>query len=410
MISGRLPESTARVMALLRCLLLAPLAVLAAIVHELEGDGSRYMVVLAVFVLWSVVTTWWAFARPTPGWVGPTGVFVDLAFFIVMAASSAGVTSYITPVFYLYPIFTVFLYRPWITAAVGAVVAGGYALVWLDNLAVRGGPGHSGVVWMHFLLLVWMAVGTTVLALVLAHRARQDAAARAAQESLTAQVIAADHRASTRLADDLHDGPLQDVIAVRRILESLADDAPHPERVAEAARILAQTTDALRGTVGTLHPQVLRQLGLDAALRELAREATTSGEARVVAAVEPLPPLTDEQEFVLFSATRELISNARRHARATLITVIVTSDDGAVHLRVDDDGAGMPAGGPSSGDLVREGHIGLASHTLRIESVGGTLTHSSGARGGTSALVTIPVSGAPLRGGVPDRTQTWSIG
>lgn len=407
---ARLPESTARVTALLRCLLIAPLVVLAYVVHDLEGDGSRFALVLGVFGIWTAVTTWWAFARPTPSWVGPASIFVDLAFFVAMALSSAGVTSYITPVFYLYPVFTVFLYRPWITAVVGAFVAGGYAAVWLENLAVRGGPGEPGVVWLHFLLLVWMAANTTALSLVLAHRARHDALARAAHESLTAQLLAADHRASTRVADELHDGPLQDVIAVRRILESLADDTAHPARVAEASRVLAQTTDSLRGTVAALHPQVLRQLGLDAALQALAREATTSGEATVVAEVCSLPILGDEVELVLFAAARELVSNARRHADASRIVVAVELISDGIALTVDDDGVGMPIAGPRTGDLVRAGHIGLASHALRVEALGGSLSHRPRTGGGTLARVRLPLVGVPEPVARSESGGSWPIG
>lgn len=398
-------DSTARVTSVLRCVLLAPLAVLAGVVTEFEGDASGYLVVLVAFAAWTAATTWWAFARPTPSWVGPTSIFVDLAFFVVMALSSAGATSYITPVFYLYPLFTVFFYRPWITAVVGVFVAGGYAAVWLDNLAVRGGPGDPGVVWMHFLLLLWMAASTTALSLVLAHRARLDADARAAHDSLTAQLLAADLRASAQVADGLHDGPLQDVIAVRRMLEALADDGVQADRLADAARVLAQTTDALRGTVGALHPQVLRQLGLDAALRELAREAGAV-DVTVRTQLDPLPPLTDEQEFVLFAAARELMNNARRHSGAARIQLRVETAHGSVCLSVEDDGEGMPIDGPTPDDLVRSGHIGLASHTLRVESLDGTLTHSSRGGRGTVASVRIPVTAidsAPPRG-------SWPIG
>ncbi len=383
----RLPESTARVTALLRCVLLAPLGVLVAVVHELEGDGSAYLVVLGVFALWTLAVTWWAFARPTPSWAGPVSTFVDLGFFIAMAISSAGVTSYITPVFYLYPLFTVFFYRPLITGVVGAVVAGGYALVWLDNLAIRGGPGDPGIVWMHFLLLVWMAVGTTALAVLLARRARHDAAARAAHDALTAQLLAADLRASTRVADNLHDGPLQNIIAVRRMLESLAGARHEPGTFAEATRVLAETTDALRGTVSALHPHVLRQLGLEAALRELTRASDAGDAVTVIADVRPLPPLTEEQQYVLFGAARELVINARRHAGASQIVLTARAVDGEVVLTVVDDGVGMPVDGTAPDDLARSGHIGLASHTFRVQSIGGSVTHRPAKDGGTVARV-----------------------
>ncbi|WP_440708966.1 sensor histidine kinase [Herbiconiux sp. YIM B11900] len=390
-LGARILSSVHRVTALLRLVLIAPLIVLAAFLTETTDAGATvFSVWVAFFGAWALFTVWWSLRRPVPSWAGAASIVVDLAFFIGMAASSAGATSYITPVFYLYPVFSVFYYRPALTAVVGGFVAGGYAAVWLQNLAVRGGPDEPGIVWMHFLLLTWMALTTTALSLVLAHRARDDAEADIVRSSLIAQVLAADHRASTRLANDLHDGPLQDVIAVRRLLEQIADTSPEPELVETAARLLEETTGRLRGTVQTLHPQVLAELGLAAAVTELARTAAARGTVPVFATVEALPRMDSDRAAALFGACREFVANAQRHAEASRIDVTLTQRGDRVVLSVTDDGTGFIADPSASSDAIRTGHVGLASQQLRVHSLGGTMTVDTRPGAGTAVRAALP--------------------
>jgi len=392
-LGGRILGSVHRVTALLRVALLAPLLVLAVFLTDIADAGATaFSVLVALFATWGLFTVWWSVRWPVPSWAGAASIVVDLGFFIAMAASSAGATSYITPVFYLYPVFSVFYSRPALTAVVGGVVAGGYAAVWLENLAVRGGPDEPGIVWMHFLLLSWMALTTTALSLVLAHRARADTEARIVQTSLIAQVLAADHRASTRLANDLHDGPLQDVIAVRRLLEQIGDTSPDRERVDTAAHILEETTARLRGTVQSIHPHVLAELGLAAAVTELARTAASRDAVPVSAAVEPLPPIDSEKAAALFGACREFVANAQRHAHANRIDITLTQRGEHVVLSVTDDGEGFDADSSTSGNAVRGGHVGLASHRLRIHSLGGTMNLDTYPGAGTTVRAAFPTT------------------
>ncbi|ARJ03866.1 ATPase [Cnuibacter physcomitrellae] len=398
-LGARILGSVHRVTALLRVALLAPLIVLAVFLAD-SGDAgaTAFAIWVSVFAIWGLFTVGWSVWRPVPSWAGTASILVDLGMFIAMALSSAGATSFITPVFYLYPVFSVFYYRPALTAVVGGLVAGGYAAVWLENLAVRGGPAQPGIVWMHFLLLTWMALTTTALSLVLAHRARTDTAAQSEHSRLVAQVLAADHRAGTRLADELHDGPLQDVIAVRRLLEQIGDTSTETALIATADHLLEETTARLRGTVQSLHPQVLAELGLAAAVEELARTATSRGTVPVFATVEPVPPLGSEREAALFGACREFVANAQRHAEAGRIDVALARRDQLIVLSVTDDGHGFTVGPSTSSAAIRAGHVGLASHELRINGLGGSVVVDSRLGVGTAVTAALPLAdtGAPL--------------
>lgn len=368
-----------RVTSVLRGFLLAPLVVLGVVVHDPLAPDVRYPVLVVVFAAWVAVALWYSYRRTVAEWGGPASILVDLGLLVLMAASSDGVTSYITPIFYLYPIFTVFYYRPALTAAVGLVISGGYAWVWHENLAVNGGPELTGIVWLHFLLLLWMTCATTGLALVLARRARADTEIRLLQESLTAQLIAADQKQAARLADDLHDGPLQDIIAARRLLEGGND-------IQTVMQLLSSTTQQLRGTVATLHPHVLLQLGLETAILDLTRRP---GALPTTVTVAALPPSTDDVDYVLYAAARELLINAYKHSGATHVAIEVCAGAQHVTLTVSDNGRGLRS--VSGPDHVRAGHIGLASHALRIRRLGGELTLETQRPHGTCATVIVPV-------------------
>jgi two-component system NarL family sensor kinase len=71
------------------------------------------------------------------------------------------------------------------------------------------------------------------------------------------------------------------------------------------------------------------------------------------------------------------------------VTILLALVDGHARLTVADDGVGV--GGPDLAHRVGEGHIGLASHALRVEAAGGTLALAPGATAGTVATVELPV-------------------
>ena len=88
------------------------------------------------------------------------------------------------------------------------------------------------------------------------------------RRQLVAEAMQADERERPQLAEHLHDGPLQNVLAARLDSTKPVSETPTRARlVVESA--LRETAAQLRSTVTTLHPQVLAQLGLTAALREL---------------------------------------------------------------------------------------------------------------------------------------------
>jgi two-component system, NarL family, sensor kinase len=237
---------------------------------------------------------------------------------------------------------------------------------------------------MHVGFLVWLAVATTALSLVLVRRSARVRALLEVRRQLVSESARADDVRNAELAEHLHDGPLQTLLAARLDLDEIRERIPDPalDRVRAA---LQETAVGLRSAVTELHPQVLAQLGLAAAVRELLRQYENRGDLVITADIEDVGQ--PESQALLYRAARELLANVNKHARATEVTVGLHCKGGRIVLVVADDGAGFDPGKVTTS--VACGHIGLASVQVRIEANGGTMRVDTGAGAGTRVTVTL---------------------
>jgi two-component system NarL family sensor kinase len=182
----------------------------------------------------------------------------------------------------------------------------------------------------------------------------------------------------------LHDGPLQDLLALNQELMRLEVPSEH---LARARAGIAGAIGALREIMVDLHPVSLEVAGLESALGVVADQQARHGRFAYELSIDPAAGgLRDD---LVVALARELLTNAAKHADASRVRVSVQRTADAILLEVADDGAGIPDG--RLGAALREGHIGLASSTQRVEAVGGTLSLSPAPGGGTAAAVTLPV-------------------
>ena len=153
-----------------------------------------------------------------------------------------------------------------------------------------------------------------------------------------------------------------------------------------AYQAVQDTATQLRGTVTALHPQVLTEVGLTAALRELIRDYEHRGHFAIEADLEEVGQ--PRSQSLLYRAARELLANANKHAQASTVQVRLARAGDAITLSVVDDGIGFdPA---ILNRCVAQGHIGLASLGVRIDAMGGWMKLTSTNGGGTRASVTAP--------------------
>jgi signal transduction histidine kinase len=193
------------------------------------------------------------------------------------------------------------------------------------------------------------------------------------------RIVAAADEARRRIERDLHDGIQQRLIALAFRARSATRKPSDDLRgiATELAEGLNDVSDELREVSRGIHPTVLTEVGLGPALRALARRSTVPADVNVQLD-ERLPAPVEAAAYYIAS---EALTNVAKHAHASVVELVASYDDGMLTLEVRDDGIGGVDAGRGSGIL------GL---TDRVEALGGTISISSPARGGTALMVHLP--------------------
>jgi PAS domain S-box-containing protein len=198
-----------------------------------------------------------------------------------------------------------------------------------------------------------------------------------------ARIVAAGDVERRRLERNLHDGAQQRLVTLALYMRvGLAklesDPAAARATLEEAGDELALALDELRELARGLHPAVLTDRGLRAAVEALADRAPVAVE------IAPIPDqrLPEPVEAAAYYLIAEALTNVAKYARASLVTVRVAATDAAVLVEVSDDGVG--GADPGAGSGLR----GLAD---RVEALGGSLEVVSPAGGGTSLRAEFPL-------------------
>ncbi|MCV7191974.1 sensor histidine kinase [Mycolicibacterium brumae] len=351
--------------------------------HWLPGVYHTTIVIyLAASLIWLIRMM----RDPIPRWAGWASTVADVTLVVLLCLSSGGATAWLLPVFFLLPISVAFQDRPWLTALLGFTTAFAYLGVWIVYSKRDDTVGLPNIVYMHFAFLAWFAAATTGLSLVISWRNRRVQTLLDVQRRLVSESLRADERHSRELAESLHDGPLQELLAARLALDELAERVPDPT-ISAVREALAGTATQLRSTLRTLHPAVLSELGLTPALAELLRSYRNRGPFAVEGELAEVGKPSAQD--LLYRAARELLGNAAKHARASTVRVTLVRDGGSLTLTVTDDGVGFDPGILAT--RIAEGHIGLASLAARVEAMGGTMKVGRAGGHGTRIRVTVPI-------------------
>ncbi|WOT00392.1 histidine kinase [Actinotignum timonense] len=193
-----------------------------------------------------------------------------------------------------------------------------------------------------------------------------------------------------RIERDLHDGAQQYLVATSMdvgeaafLLEgdangavSSADLAAARERMASAQDRAELALTSLRRTVAGIHPKVLSDLGLEAAVRDLVVSAPVPATLRVP---RPLPDIPEGVIAAAYFTVAEALTNVAKHAPAATATVLLIADDD-LHLSITDTGPG--------GVIPGSGLRGIGE---RLAAFGGSLRISSPVGGPTEIRARIPL-------------------
>jgi signal transduction histidine kinase len=208
-----------------------------------------------------------------------------------------------------------------------------------------------------------------------------NAEGRAELVASRARIVAAADEARRRIERDLHDGAQQRLVALAmdlgRARAKFGTDPQAAEAIVGQAHEQAkEALTELRNLVRGMHPPVLTDRGLDAALSGLAAISPVPVTVRVDVAVRPPAPV----EAIAYFVVAEALTNVAKHARASRAEVTVTRTAGLLRVVIADDGTG-------GADPAGQGLSGLAS---RAAGVDGRLSVSSPAGGPTSIEVLLP--------------------
>jgi two-component system NarL family sensor kinase len=384
-IAGYFTTEPVRVTAFLRLPLIALIGLL---VWTWEVDHwlpQVYEVVLGAYAIAALVWLVVVLRGPVPRWADWTSTAFDVLVVVVLCLVSGGATAALLPVFFLLPIAVAFQDRPALTAILGTGTALCYLAVWIVYSKRDDAVGMPDIVYTHVGFLLWAAVATTALCLVLVRRRARVTKLQNVRRQLVSEAMQADERHNREVAEHLHDGPLQTLLAARLDLDEVRErnDDPALEAVHGA---LQQTAAALRSTVTELHPQVLAQLGLTPAVRELLRQFEARNDCTVEADLDDVGK--PESQQLLYRAARELLMNISKHARATTVVVSLSRRADRVVLTIADDGTGFDPATVAS--HVADGHIGLGSLLARFDAMGGSMEIDSAIGRGTRVIATSP--------------------
>jgi signal transduction histidine kinase len=197
-----------------------------------------------------------------------------------------------------------------------------------------------------------------------------------------ARIVRAGDEERCRLERDLHDGAQQRLVALSlnlKLARSSLDSDPEGARelLDDAIGELTEATAELRELARGIHPAILTDRGLEAAVTALASRATVPVELLSVPEERLSPPVESTAYFVV----AESLTNVARYSHASHAEVEITRDNGRLVVEVRDDGVG--GADPARGSGLR----GLAD---RVGAVDGRLAVESPAGAGTKVHVEIP--------------------
>jgi signal transduction histidine kinase len=198
-----------------------------------------------------------------------------------------------------------------------------------------------------------------------------------------ARIVSAADETRRRIERDLHDGIQQRLVSLQ--LELRGAQATVPPELGQLDRELSQVGEGLASALGELqeisrgiHPAILVEGGLETALGALGRRSTVPVELDLHAERR----LPEQVEVAAYYVVSEALTNAAKHAQASVVKVELDAHDSILRLSIRDDGVG-------GADLRRgSGLVGLSD---RIAALGGTLDVTSPAGAGTTLRIELPL-------------------
>jgi two-component system NarL family sensor kinase len=358
-------------------------ALLAVVVTGFPYQG-RAAAVLVVFVLWSAGV--WAMARRHPERVlSPLVPAVDLGLLLALELVAPDTIVGVR----LAALFLIAAHAHFQGERRGLMIAAIGSVALVVGSAIRGdAPFNSDLQVFYESVFILSALATSVVVGLLR---TSESASRLRARELSRRTMQAESEVRRRVAESIHDGPVQELIGLDMIL-SAARSEPEKERVGdlidEARDLVGRNVRALRDEIVELGPYAFQEITFDTAIENCLPVWQRRYGFQIRLAIERLE-LTPEMAGDLFRIAQEAVVNAGRHSEATRVEISLRTVGGKVELRLADDGHGFDGATALDGFSSKPGHLGLASMRERAELLDGELEIESSDRG-TRVLVLAP--------------------
>ncbi|HZO48994.1 MAG TPA: ATP-binding protein [Gaiellaceae bacterium] len=360
------------------------LLVLSRTIPHPNPQPTGFYLALGLFAAWGAVALAYVTVRRVDRRFSLGATALDVGFFTALALLSGGPYSNARLAYVLVPVSVAFRFRPAVTALAAAATVAAYVAQAAAHPAAAGTDADRFIA-TYAGYLAWIGAACVLLSALLARRTDAAAQLASVRSRLLADALTAEQRERRALAEGLHDHAVQNLLSALHELEEAEERGPHPA-LERAETALLETVQELRDAIFELHPYVLDEAGLEAAVRTLATRAAARGGLELELDVAPHSGGRNDQ--LLFSALRELVANVVRHAKARSLRVALRPSGDEVVLVVEDDGVGLEP--ERLGERLADGHIGLATQRVRVESAGGRMSIVARPGEGTRAEVRLP--------------------
>ena len=345
---------------------------------------GRAAVVLAVFVLWSAAVLMVA-QRNADLALHPVVPAVDFALLLLLELLAPDTLGGVR----LAALFLIAAHAHFQGEKRGVMIAALGAAALVVGAAIRGDtPVDSDVHAFYEAIFVLSSLATAVVVGLLR---TSESASRLRARELSRRTMQAESEVRRRVAESIHDGPVQELIGLDMILSAASSESGSDPKVAglidEARDLVSRNVRALRDEIVELGPYAFQEMSFETAIENCLTVWQRRYGFEVRLAIERIN-LSPEMAGDLFRIAQEAVVNAGRHAEATRVELSLRSVGRNVELRVADNGRGFNGNGP----LVSSepGHLGLASMRERAELMDGVLEIESSDRG-TRVLVRAPL-------------------
>jgi two-component system NarL family sensor kinase len=345
---------------------------------------GRAALVLAGFVLWSAVVVLAAYREPDRA-LHPLVPAVDFALLLLLELVAPETVGGVR----LAALFLIAAHAHFQGEGRGLLIAGVGTALLVAGAAIRGDlPVDSDVHAFYEAIFVLSSLATAVVVGLLR---TSESASRLRARGLSRRTMQAESEVRRRVAESIHDGPVQELIGLDMILSAARSESHADAKVAglidEARDLVSRNVRALRDEIVELGPYAFQEMSFETAIENCLPVWERRYGFEVRMAIERID-LAPEMAGDLFRIAQEAVVNAGRHAHATRVELSLRTVGRNVELRVADNGRGFNGNGPLASQ--EPGHLGLASMRERAELMDGTLEIESSDRG-TRVLVLAPL-------------------